>query len=531
MTAGSLNHWLDWRRILVYTHRWLGIAGCLLFVVWFVSGVVMMYARMPRLTAEERLMRLPPLDLTAARVSPADAGQRLEFAPERLRIGMLGDRPVYRFAGGSRWTTVLADTGEHLDGLTADEAMALARRFMPEHASTIRYDSHLPDSDQWTLLTSVRNLMPMHRIALGDGDSTYLYISDTTGEAVMKSTGSERRWAYLGAIPHWLYFTPIRSRPVFWDQLIVWLSIAGCIMCLSGLAWGVWRYSPFSRYRLKGVRSHSPYAGLMWWHHYAGLVFGAITFTWIFSGLLSMTPLDWAPSTSPTREQREAVSGGALRLDLITLPRVSEAVAIMRSSSLAPRELEVVQFQGEPFVLAHRAPAADQAAHWKNTDIGAFLAPHLSLEHRLVSLTDPEPAAFTRLDDQALLDAARAAMPGSAIEDATWLDEYDAYYYNRFNARPLPVLRVKYDDPLRTWLYLDPQSGLILQRLEPRSRLNRWLYNGLHSLDFPFLYRRPLWDIVVIVLSIGGTVLSATTLVAAWHRLKRHARRPGGPTR
>ncbi len=98
-------------------------------------------------------------------------------------------------------------------------------------------------------------------------------------------------------------------------------------------------------------------------------------------------------------------------------------------------------------------------------------------------------------------------------------------YYNRFNARPLPVLWVKYDDPLRTWLYLDPQSGLILQRLEPRSRLNRWLYNGLHSLDFPFLYHRPLWDIVVIVLSIGGTALSATTLVAAWQRLKRHARR------
>lgn len=57
-------------------------------------------------------------------------------------------------------------------------------------------------------------------------------------------------------------------------------------------------------------------------------------------------------------------------------------------------------------------------------------------------------------------------------------------------------------------------------------RWNRWLYHGLHSLDFPFLYnRRPLWDIVLIVLSAGGLVLSATTLVPSWRRLARHARR------
>ena len=57
-------------------------------------------------------------------------------------------------------------------------------------------------------------------------------------------------------------------------------------------------------------------------------------------------------------------------------------------------------------------------------------------------------------------------------------------------------------------------------------RWNRWLYHGLHSLDFPFLYnRRPLWDVVLIVLSAGGLVLSATTLVPSWRRLARHARR------
>lgn len=45
-------------------------------------------------------------------------------------------------------------------------------------------------------------------------------------------------------------------------------------------------------------------------------------------------------------------------------------------------------------------------------------------------------------------------------------------------------------------------------------------------LDFPFLYhKRPLWDIVVIGLSIGGMALTVTTLVTMWRRLMQHARR------
>lgn len=65
-----------------------------------------------------------------------------------------------------------------------------------------------------------------------------------------------------------------------------------------------------------------------------------------------------------------------------------------------------------------------------------------------------------------------------------------------------------------------------MTRVDRGARWNRWLYHGRHSLDFPFwYYRRPLWDIVLIGLSLGGFVLSATTLMPAWRRLARHARR------
>jgi hypothetical protein len=106
------------------------------------------------------------------------------------------------------------------------------------------------------------------------------------------------------------------------------------------------------------------------------------------------------------------------------------------------------------------------------------------------------------------------------------LERYDSYYYDRNRELPLPVLRVEYDDPQRTWLYVDPRRGAIVRKEERLTRLNRWLYHGLHSLDFPFLYyRRPLWDVVVIVLSAGGLLLTVTTIAPAWRRLRRHGRR------
>ncbi|MDE2903360.1 MAG: hypothetical protein OXP73_10075, partial [Chloroflexota bacterium] len=53
-------------------------------------------------------------------------------------------------------------------------------------------------------------------------------------------------------------------------------------------------------------------------------------------------------------------------------------------------------------------------------------------------------------------------------------------------------------------------------------RVERWLFNGLHSLDFAFWYdRRPLWDIGVIALSIGGLASSGIGLWLGCGRIRR----------
>ncbi len=416
---------------------------------------------------------------------------------------MFSDRPVYRFPHQGRWTTVCADSGEVASGLSSGDVLEVARSFAPEHVATLKYDRRLDSPDQWTILTGAHR--PLHRVMLGDDHDTQLYISDPTGEPVMRTTASGRRWAYAGAVVHWLYFTPFRKHTELWVQSVTWLAIIGCVLTLSGLIWGIWRLSPRRRYRLRVEgQTFSPYSGLMRWHHYAGLLFGLTTFTWILSGCLSLDPFAWHPGTAPTIVQRVAVRGGVYQLETVTVERLQAAAAAIRQR-FPPRELELLQFASQMFVLAHDPTTGDQ---------------------RLVSAQSPEHGVFGRFDEEAMLGAARRAMPAAPLLDTTWLTAYDAYYYDRAGILQLPVLRARYDDPQRTWLYLDPSQGLIARKEERLTRLNRWLYHGLHSLDFPFLYyRRPAWDIVVIGLSLGGLALSATTLIPAWRRLRRRAGR------
>ncbi len=552
-----MKRWLDWRRGTVYVHRWLGIAGGVLFVAWFVSGVVMMYARMPGLANEERLARAPALDLAAVTLTPLEAARAAGLlahdgsAPaeltrtadgntasrsagirvDRVRIGMRGNRTVYRLGASRSEKIVFADTGEVLTHVGRAEAEALVRRYAPGYDGPFHYDGYLTEPDQWTL--QARGQMPMHRFALDDADDTRLYVSSLTGDVALRTTRSERFWGYLGPVTHWIYFTPLRRHGSVWLEVIIWSSLLGCVMCLTGLIWGVWRYSPIRRFRLRSRSAPvpSPYVGLMKWHHYAGLFFGVITFTWTYSGLLSVGPFDWFQSPGVSREQREVFTGGPLRVDRLTLDDLRAAAAEIERAFKAAgllKELEVVQVRGEPYWLGYRAPTNEEAAQWMQVGLMPR-APRPVLERRYVSARRPKTGTFAafeerHLGDESLVELARAAMPGVPVQDAVWLHEFDDHYYDARGTRSLPVLRVRYLDPDATWLYLDPAGGGIALRTDETRRLLRWLYQGLHSFDFPFLYyERPLWDAVVIVLSIGGAVVSATTLVPAWRRLRRHA--------
>ena len=251
--------------------------------------------------------------------------------------------------------------------------------------------------------------------------------------------------------------------------------------------------------------------------------------------------MDVIPGIRETRYSPQQVAEGArsvqgegaiLDLDSLTVANLQSAAATV-SRSFAPKELELLQFGSEPYLIAYRPPTPDTVEQWSSRSGMDFITPTPDGEHVLVSPLRPD-RPFARFDDETVMRVAREAMPGVAMREATWLGEYDDYYYKTVSsfdlglprmAKTLPVLRVRYDDAAQTWLYLTPSPGQIL-KVERLDRANRWGYYGLHALDFGFLYRhRPLWDIVVVALLVGVGVSSVTSLVPACRRLARHARK------
>jgi hypothetical protein len=120
----------------------------------------------------------------------------------------------------------------------------------------------------------------------------------------------------------------------------------------------------------------------------------------------------------------------------------------------------------------------------------------------------------------------REGNPEAPILESELLTAYDGYYYARDPKPPLPILRVKVDDPDAAWFYIDPRMSQPVARFSKRERIERWIYHGFHSLDFAFWYdRRPLWDIGVIALLAGGTLSSGIGFYVGVRRLFRGAKR------
>jgi hypothetical protein len=201
-----------------------------------------------------------------------------------------------------------------------------------------------------------------------------------------------------------------------------------------------------------------------------------------FPSLAARTPAG-IPQALRGRLQLDAFAGRDPRQALAELPGVSV------------RELELTSFGGE----------------------AAYVAILGRGESRIVPMAGPAREAFDR--DRIVRLVTKAAQP-QALAETRVLDRYDRYYLDRRRLKPLPVILARLNDAERTRYYIDPRTARVVGSYSSRSWVSRWLYHGLHSLDFPWLYdHRPLWDIVVISFMLGGTALCVTSLTLAWRVL------------
>ena len=499
------------RKWLILTHRYAGIVLSLLVVLWFATGITMMYAGgMPRLTPEMRLEKLPNLDVARVRLTPAQAAEAgLIDEPARAVLLSIMGRPAYRF-GEAEPTTVFADTGDVMEGATLAQSRTIASRFAGVTEEQVEHVATLNRVDQWTLVQSRQ--LPLHKFRVADDRGTELYVSPRTGEVTMVTTRTGRALAWVSTIPHFFYFAALRENQPVWYQFVVWSSGLVCALAVLGLVLGF----------VQSARQK--YAGAMRWHYVTGLLFGVFTATWAFSGLLSMEPFEWTNSR-PLEVRRDVFTGGPIDLGKFAEMRPAEWDHIVNGRGI--KEIELARIQDEHYYLVRLGhdPEGDKRPERLHQP---YYITGRAEPDRLLVRADTLQTRRDRFSTDSLVARLRTALPDVQIVEQQMLTEYDAYYYSRQHLTPLPVLRVKFADPGETWFYIDPSNSTLLSQVTRLSRVERWLYNGLHSLDFPIWYdMRPAWDIVMIVLLLGGLVSSSVGLAMGFSRVARGVGRLG----
>jgi hypothetical protein len=471
-------------RALTLLHRWLGIPLCLLFAMWFASGIVMHFVPFPALTEAERVAGLAPVDLTRVLHGPRAAvtASRIAVAT-RVRLLQRSDGPVYLVSGASGLAAL------HADDLTPasvrSEGLALA--IAADHARQRGLNAAHATSagpivyDQWTVPGGLDPHRPLYRVALNDGPGTELYVSSVTGEVVRDTTRRERWWNYVGSVAHWIYPTALRSRPGVWTATVWALSLVALIAAIAGAVLGALRIE----------RTHhglaTPHRGWHAWHHVLGLTCATFVLTWMISGWLSMDS-GLLFSTRKLTEAEATILAGAPDWD--SLP----ASAPLGVSAHA-REAEWFSFDAKPY---RRDRIGLDSQRLFSDDLGR------EASRRRAYLTAAEVESLAR--------RLPYACDVAAIDQAT-----DAYA-TPASVPGAPVYRIACGE---LWFHVDGASGAILDRLDPSRRAYRWLYGALHTLDIPSLAARPaLRGALVIVLCGCGLAFSLTGCVIAWRRVK-----------
>ncbi len=453
-------------------------------VGWCLTGIVMMYVRYPQLSQADRLQHLQPVDwrgcCAASASSLADGASVAAFQVESL-----AGRPELRvqFANGSRQLIDLIN-GRTLSAVSPQDAARVASGYGADARRPARLLG-LTSYDQWTVSGEFNRARPLYLYALDDPAGTQVYVSARTGQVIQVTTRLQRLWNWVGAVPHWLYFAQLRRDPALWSRVVIWTSVAGCFLAGFGI------YIGLRQFLRRPAGRWSAYRGVLYWHHVPGLIFGLFALTWVASGLISMNPWGFLDSTSAL-PALDALTGPPL-----SGTQVKQALRFLGAASLPQVvAVESTALWGQPFLTATRT---DGTRSRINPD--GVSMPLTAAEWTRIALT----------------------LGGKGAASPQLLTAGDAYYYSRPGvAAQFPVYRLILNDAQTTRLYVDPVSGTVVNRIDRDSRWYRWLHLGLHTLDFSAATRaRPVWDILMLLLLAGVTLICGTGTWMGWRRYMR----------
>jgi hypothetical protein len=509
---------MNFKRLLFFLHRWLGVAAALFMLMWFVSGLVIVYSSYMIQDRSAQLAHATPLKIESGWLGLGQAWEEYEKIPANTTSATANkaavsivDARLIRQNGHPVWLIEDTQGKRHAisaqDGrpwqATPEAALGIVAEWLAQEGQSGVSLSHVETLDKPGILRGQDSLAPFHRVALEKSLlGTEFLVSAKTGEIVHVSNLLERGAYWTGNWIHLFRFLEPLGLEHWRTDALLWAIVLSFIACVTGLVvgWLRWRPGWFGKPTYSEGRVHPYRAFWLRWHFWAGLIGGIAATLWALSGVFNTLQDNLFSRAAPSREALQSYYGNGIP---DTLKNWRPATAIATIAAL-PEAENVVQLSW------HRL--GDQA----------------------VLLAHTRNGTRTRLDsglsESTLTDAAfRLAQTGPEVAfRAESLLDYDAYYYPRHRrgdyGYPLPVWRVQLEDEAGTQVYLDPLDGRILLKNDSSRRAYRWLWSALHHWDIPVLYKRPLWDAWMLLWLVPGLVLGVSSVVLGVNRLNQQFR-------
>ncbi|PKQ63445.1 hypothetical protein BZG02_08685 [Labilibaculum filiforme] len=485
------------KNLILSIHDLTGSVLSLMFVIWFLSGFVLIFAGFPHASKEERFLHLS--SLTKADFDAIQAP--LDIFSGEIELEKMNGKPVYRVYSGRKSQEVYdAISLQKCKNTSEDEAVYLAENFCKAKLSSLVKVQQL---DQWIPWSYYRSFLPLYKCYMDDEAHTQIYISAKSG-TIVQETNRRTRWAArLGAIPHWIYFTSLRLQAGLWTNVVAWISFLGILVSISGLIAGFIRLK--KKKKSAKWTAFSPYKKFWYkWHHLSGFLFGFFVFTFILSGFFSVVDIPTAIIPVHAKEVPSKVW--------------NQKTDVKQHAEVSFPDLWKVIKGEKPIRKVVWKTVMNQACFWVYRD-------NYELPDTYVIDSDGIIAKEVYSKQEVSIWCNRVF--ANTNYELKELNEFDSYYQQSgMWGRPLPVWQINLQDADKTSMYIHPQTGALLKSCNSNDRAHRWLYRSLHTLDFPFLKQHEwLRKFLLLFLSLGGTVLSATGLVLGVKWMKRSAKK------
>ncbi|TGE10544.1 PepSY domain-containing protein [Hymenobacter fodinae] len=487
-------------------HRILGIITVIPVIFWTLSGLthpLMSNWFRPKI-AREFLVPVPAPRLTV----PLQQVLRQNNVPSlrNVRLVRWQGQPTYQVlietpTAVPRYFS--ATTGLELPA-TADRQYAeqLARYFAQDSTARVASATRLTAFDGEYKF--VNRLLPVWKITFDRPDGLTVYVE--TMPARMATFNNRARSAFIKVfdlLHNWSFLELVGGNTF---RVVVMLGLLSIILAstLSGLVIYGFMWKRFRKPR----NAQDTVGWLRKYHRQVGLAVAFVTLTFAGSGAYHVY-LKLHPDDRLRYQHAPAIPLGQLQVDLTALPLQWKTV----------QNVALAEFDGQVYYQVFHLPIDDNTAN--------KTAPGASTGQPVEAVKPEAVAYYSAATGQLLPDGATrharalantffqegdgaAALP--SVEKTEFIDHFEGEY--GFINKRLPVVKVAYNTPGKTTLYVEPATSRLAARVENANRYEGLSFAFLHKFHFiGTVAGKDIRDIVTMLSALG---VLAVSLLGLW---------------